>query len=225
MSLAELNNEEPKLLDSIQRIRLADDKCLCHLAYALESDEPIHHKLARETIALMGYNREAISRMGHGWKDVEVYNFAIQRLMRRPKSKEAGQLLYGLAFPTVIDYPEVVTYAKPYLADETPMNIIRRINSPNNRIDMRVCDYAAIVIKYAAIGIAADAAKWGLRKTRLMTRATLDEELPLIKNWVEAHPNWVKERQRELRKQRMAEEKDSKRKLKPGPEPEPEDAP
>lgn len=204
--------ERPDLPESIGRLRLAGENCVSHLAYALESDEVIHRK----------FGGQAINVMTDSWKWKKAYHFALQRLSKNPKSNEAGQLLFGLAHVGVASYPEVVNYAKHYL-DDTTFVIRLAINSPTNIIEMRVCDYAGLVIQYAAIGRAPDAKDWGLGKTRLMTRATLDEELPLIKKWVEAHPNWVKERQRELRKQRMAEEKDSKRKLKPGPEP--EDAP
>jgi len=97
-------------------------------------------------------NRDLAAYILHGltsndrWP--EAYEFAVKRLKRlpRPASEEAGSLLYALANGDIRGYPEVLPFAATYLEDEQTARTFL-INSPDNRVEMRACDFAAYIVQ------------------------------------------------------------------------------
>ena len=125
--------------ESLGRLYYAGPAAVPELAGALGSPERLHRQIAGE----------ALRSMTRYWKWPEAYAFVVKRIKRSPASEEAAELLYAAAHEGIRDYPVILPYVAAHLHDTNRARTLA-INSPDNTVEMRVCDYSAYIIQLIA---------------------------------------------------------------------------
>ncbi|MCX7804381.1 MAG: hypothetical protein N3A38_04230 [Planctomycetota bacterium] len=164
------NNEEYDETDVVNRIRSAGRSVVPELAYALDSGDKKHIRLARKALRLM--------TEVDGWD--EAYDFVYKRLTKF-SLHESGALLYAIDHRGVADYPHMLRWVPAYLDDDKNHVMTVLVNSPNNRVDMRVCDFAASVIRWIVEGNGED-----LGLPSVFSNDDRDKVLEKVREWVDA---------------------------------------
>jgi len=139
--------------DFLDRMQAAGPAVVPELAFALESENRSHRDMA-------GYALGAMLQ----WDWREAWSFLAERLFRSPSEEEAGPLLAALteAHRCQVQWPDVgrpvfaemwarhrgnlAFYAALYLSSDYVVHTVS-LNHPDNKTDMRACDYAAYVIQ------------------------------------------------------------------------------
>ena len=125
--------------DALERLYHSGPSAVPELSLALENDQKHHRSLAGH----------ALRRMTRYWRWREAYDFMIGRMRMGPRPGEAHELLYAMAHDGIASHREVALLVAPYLDDHAVVRVVA-LNSPENRVEMRACDYAAHIIRVIA---------------------------------------------------------------------------
>ena len=149
--------------DFYWRICRAGPAVIPELEVALTSKNKRHRRVAGSALEVMTRTMK--------WP--EAYEFIIKMLYKDVYSDAVPVLLSAIAHDGIKDYPEVILVAALHLSDKKVYRVFL-VNGPNNRVEMRTCDYAAYILQIIS-GI-----KFGAGPVR-----SSDEAVEKAKAWVE----------------------------------------
>ena len=155
------NGDPVDMEAAIERLYFAGPLAVPELAPALESEAKLHRLLAGE----------ALRRMTLHWEWAEAYDFVAARISGKPQRQEAYELLYAVAHEGIASKPDLAPFVAEFLDDGAVVRTLV-LNSPDNQVQMRACDYAAYIIRTIAG-----------EDTGSSTRRQNDQEIAKAKAW------------------------------------------